>query len=205
MRWLLAPLAASSVFVGFTVWYVIDGGMRLDASILRLTNWLMRGTADDLISASWRLGEPQLGFVVVAVIAAALAASRRYRASILVAGGFVMLAALQVAVLVAVAGIGHLNVTAGAIPHLYPSGHTGRVPFIGVVLAALVGRRLRVAILGAAAILAVAVAMDWTDSGVETGSAAIGGLLLGFAVALWFVALHRTRRPGVPPAQEFHG
>jgi len=193
LRSLVAAVAASAAFVIFTVWYVVDGGMRLDAALLRFTGWLMRGWADDLIGASWRLGEPQLGFVVVAVIAVTLAASRRYRASILVAGGFLLLSALQIAVLLAIAGIRHFSVTAGAIPHLYPSGHTGRVPFIGVALAAISGRRLRLPILAATTILAIAVAMDRTDSGIESGSAVTGGLLMGLAAALWFAALHRTR------------
>ena len=201
---LVAAVAATIAFAGFSVWWLVDGGTELDATMLRFTGWLLRGWLDVTISASWPLGEPQVGLATVAVIATLLVARQRYRAAALVVGGFVLLSAVEVAILVTLAEIRHVSLGVDALSHLYPSGHTARVPFLGTVLAAIAGRRARGWILTVTAVLAIVVALDRTDSAIQTGSALVGGLLMGISASLWFVALfsaweagsvHRTAHP----------
>ncbi len=186
---LVAAVAATIAFAGFSVWWLVDGGTQLDATMLRFTGWLQRGWLDVVISASWPLGEPQFGLATVAVIATLLVARQRYRAAALVVGGFVLLSAVEIAILVTLAEIRHVSLSIDALVHLYPSGHTARVPFLGTVLAAIAGRRARGWILTVTAVLAIVVALDRTDSTIQTGSALVGGLLMGISASLWFVAL----------------
>lgn len=185
----VAAVAAIIAFALFTVWWFIDGGTHLDATMLRFTGWLLRGWLDVVISATWPLGEPQLGLVVVAIIATLLAVRKRYRAAALVAGGFLLLTAVEVAILVTLAEIRHISLGVDALVHLYPSGHTSRVPFLGTAIAVALTRRGRGWILVITAVLAIAVALDRTDSTIQTGSAVIGGLLMGVAASLCFAAV----------------
>jgi hypothetical protein len=186
---LVAAVVATTAFALFTVWWLVDGGMQLDATMLRFTGWLLRGWLDVVISASWPLGEPQFGLATVGLIATLLVVRRRYRAAALVVGGFVVLSAVEVAMLVTLAEIRHTSLGVDALVRLYPSGHTARVPYLGTGLAAIAGRQARGWILTVTAVLAMAIALDRTDSTIQTGSAVIGGLLMGISVSLWFVAL----------------
>ena len=91
--------------------------------------------------------------------------------------------------MVTLAEVRHVSFGVDSLSHLYPSGHTARVPFLGSVLAMIGGGRARGWLVIAAALLAIAVGLDRTDSTIQTGSAVVGGLLLGISISLWFVAL----------------
>lgn len=207
----LAAGAATTAFALFTVWWSVDGGLHLDDSMLRFTGWLLRGWLDVVISASWPLGEPQFGLAAVGLIAMLMVARQRYRLAALVVGGFLVLSAVEVAILVALAEIRHVSLSVDALSHLYPSGHTARVPFLGTAVAAMAGRPARLWILIATAGLTIVVALDRTDSKIQTGSAVIGGLLMGISASLWLAALFtawkaaeaRPRR-GHQPASPVH-
>ena len=188
----VAAFASIIAFALFTVWWFVDGGTRLDATMLRFTHWLLRGWLDVVISTTWPLGEPQFGLAVVAIIATLLAARKKYRAAALVAGGFLLLSAVEVAILFTLAEIRHVSLGVDALVHLYPSGHTSRIPFLGTAIAVAVSRRGRGWIFIMTAALAIAVALDRTDSTIQTGSAVIGGLLMGIAASLCFVALFQA-------------
>jgi len=185
----VAAVAATTAFALFTAWWSLDGGLRLDASMLRFTGWLLRGWLDVVISASWPLGEPQFGLAAVGLIAILMVTRQRYRAAALVVGSFLALSALEVAILVTIGEIRHVNLSIDALSQLYPSGHTARVPLLGTEMAAIAGRPARGWILIATVGIAIVVALDRTDSKIQTGSAVIGGLLMGISVSLWFVAL----------------
>lgn len=180
----------SVVFVGFTVWWLIDGGAGLDSLTVSLDGWLVRGPVDAVVGNLWMLGEPQVALIVVAAIAAYLVARRMYRRASLVVGALLFLSAAQLSVFVVCAEIHQVRLGIDPLSHLYPSGHTARVPMLGTVVALIAGGRARGWILAATAVLAVAVALDRTSSGVQTGSVVAGGLLLGGAAAAWFATLY---------------
>lgn len=137
--------------------------------------------------------------IFVAAMAAYLVACRRYRGAALVVGALLVLSAAQLAVFVVTAEIHHVKLGLDALSHLYPSGHTARVPLLGTVVAMIGGRPARGSILVATALLAVAVALDRTSSGLQTGSVVVGGLLLGIATAAWFAAVYSA--PGMGSAR----
>jgi hypothetical protein len=202
---LAAAVAATIAFAAFTVWWLADGGSQLDATMLRFTGWPLRGWVDVVIPASWPLGEPQFGLAAAATIAAVLVVRRSYRAAAVVFGGFVLLSAIQLAIVVTLAVIRHDGLGVAALVRLYPSGHAARVPFLGMALAAVAPRPARRWIVSATAILAIAVALDRTDSRIQTGSVVVGGLLLGIAASLWFVTLFsawKAKSPGAETHQE---
>jgi membrane-associated phospholipid phosphatase len=174
----------------FTVWWLIDGGAGLDSMMLRFTGWLLHGSLDVVVSDSWPLGEPEVAVAVVAVVAALLMRRRRSRTAVLVVGGFLVLSAVQLIIVLVLADIRHVKLDLDALSHLYPSGHTARVPFLGTALAVIAPRSARGWILAVTALLAVALALDRTDSTIQTGSVVVGGLLLGIAISAWFAMLY---------------
>jgi len=186
---LAAAVVATIAFAAFTVWWLVDGGRQLDATMLRFTGWLLRGWVDLVISSSWPLGEPQFGLATAATIAAVLAVRRNYRPAAVVFCGFVLMSAVQLVIVVTLAEVRHDGLGIAALVRLYPSGHTARVPFLGTVIALMAGPRVRWWILATTAVLAITVALDRTDSKIQTGSVVVGGLLLGISTALWFVTL----------------
>jgi hypothetical protein len=198
---LAAAGAATIAFAAFTVWWLADGGGPLDATMLRFTGWLLRGWVDVVIPASWPLGEPQFGLATAAIIALVLVVRRNYRAAAVVFGGFVVLSAVQLAIVVTLAVVRHDGLGIAALVRLYPSGHTARVPFLGTAFAAVTSRPARGWILVATAVLAIAVALDRTDSRIQTGSVVVGGLLLGIAASLWFVTLFSAWKVRSPRAE----
>jgi PAP2 superfamily len=177
-------------FILFTVWWLIDGGAGLDGMTLRLGDWLLQGLIDEVVGDTWVLGEPQVALAIVVVLAVFLVTRRRYRAMGLIVGGFLVLSAAQLTVFVAVSEVHHIKLGVDALSHLYPSGHTARVPFLGTAVAVIAARSARGWILAGTTLLAVAVALDRTSSGVQTGSVVVGGLLLGIAVSAWFATLY---------------
>jgi hypothetical protein len=177
-----APLAAVTstiAFVTFTVWWLIDGGAGLDSMMLRFTGWLLHGAPNVAVSDSWPLGEPEVALTVIAVVAALLIRRRMSRTAALIVGGFLVLSAVQLMIVLLLADIRHVRLDIDARSHLYPSGHTARVPFLGSALAVIAPRSARRWILAVTALLAVALALDRTDSTIQTGSVVVGGLLLG--------------------------
>ena len=194
-----AAVAATIGFALFTAWWLVSGGTQLDVTMLRFTGWLLRGWLDIVISSSWPLGEPQFGAAVVACVALLLVARRSYRTAVLIVAGFVVLSALEVVILVILAEVRHVSLGLDALTHLYPSGHTARVPFLGAAVSAFAGRRARGWLLAVTALLAVVVALDRTDSRIQTGSAVVGGLLMGISASLWLVAfLPRLNSESMP-------
>jgi hypothetical protein len=191
---LAAAVVATIAFAAFTVWWLVDGGRQLDATMLRFTGWLLRGWVDLVISSSWPLGEPQFGLAAAATIAAVLAVRRNYRSAAVVFGGFVLMSAVQLVIVVTLAEVRHEGFGIAALVRLYPSGHTARVPFLGTAVALVAGPRVRWWIIAATAVLAITVALDRTDSTIQTGSVVVGGLLLGISSALWFVTLFSARK-----------
>ncbi len=184
-----AALAATAALAGFLVWWLIDGGASLDATMLRFTGWLMRGLVDDTLSLLWPLGEPQFGVAAVLGLAILSIGRRRYRDAALIAGGFLVLSAAEVAIGAAMADVRHVSFNLDALTHLPPSGHTARMPYLGTAAAAIAGSRARGWILGVTAVLAILVALERTDSLKQTGSSAVGGLLMGISASLWFAVL----------------
>jgi membrane-associated phospholipid phosphatase len=165
-----------------------DGPVEV-APIVRVSGGVRRAWGDVVLYDRWPLGEPQFGLAAAAAIAAVLAFRRNYRSAAVVLGGFVLMSAVQLVIVVTLAEFRHDGLGVAALVRLYPSGHTARVPFLGTAVAAMADPRVRWWILGATAVLAITVALDRTDSKIQTGSIVVGGLLLGIAASLWFVAL----------------
>jgi len=189
-RVVLAAATSTLAFVTFTGWWLIDGGAGLDHVMLRFTGRLLRGVLDIVISDSWPLGEPQVAVSVVGVVAALLASRRRFRAAAVVVGGFLVLSGVQLVIVLVLAEIRHVSLNIDALSHLYPSGHTARVPFLGTTLALIAPSGARGWVLAITAVLSVALALDRTDSTIQTGSVVVGGLLLGIAVSTWFALVY---------------
>ena len=189
---LALAVCASVPFLAFTAWWLADGGTSLDAAMVRFTNRLLQGALDVVVSDSWPIGEPETGVMVIGAIAAWLAWRRRFRAALLVAGGFLVLSGVQVAMVLSQAVARHVSFDLNALSHLYPSGHTARVPYIGTSLAMLAPRRIRSYVFATTAVVAVALALDRTDSTIQSGSAVLGGVLLGIAVSAWLVFIYST-------------
>jgi membrane-associated phospholipid phosphatase len=101
-----------------------------------------------------------------------------------------VLSGVQLVIVLILADVRHVRLDIDALSHLYPSGHTARVPFLGTALALIAPRSARGWILVVTALLAVALALDRTDSTIQTGSAVVGGLLIGIAVSTWFALLY---------------
>jgi hypothetical protein len=198
---LAAAVAATIAFAAFTVWWLADGGSQLDATAVRFTGWLLRGWVDVVISSSWPLGEPQFGLAAAGTIAAVLVVRRRHRAATVVFGGFLLLSAVQLAIVITLAVARHKGFDIAALVRLYPSGHAARVPFLGTAVAAVAPRPARRWILAATVVLAVAVALDRTDSRIQTASVVVGGLLLGIAASLWLVTLFPAGKMESLPAE----
>jgi membrane-associated phospholipid phosphatase len=118
-----------------------------------------------------------------------LVVRRNYRAAAVVFGGFLLMSAIQLVIVVILAEVRHDGLGIAALVRLYPSGHTARVPFLGTAVAVIAPRPARGWIIAATAVLAITVALDRTDSKIQTGSVVVGGLLLGISAALWFVTL----------------
>ena len=186
----VAAFASTIAFVMFTVWWLIVGGAGLDSTMLRFTGWLLRGALDVVVSDSWPLGEPEVAAAVVIVVALLLVRRRRYRAAALIAGSFLVLSAVQLAFVATLADVRHVKLDIDSLSQLYPSGHTARVPFLGTVLAAIAARRWRGWIIAGTVLLAITLALDRTDSRIQTGSVVVGSLLLGIAVSAWFASLY---------------
>lgn len=182
----MLAIVPSLAFVAFTCWWLIDGGAGLDALVRRLGDWLVRGLIDVAVGDSWVLGEPALAVAVVAVVVVSLGSRRKYRSAALVIGSFLLLSAVQLSVFLAVAEIHRTRVSIDAISHFYPSGHAARPPFLGTLLAVTTGSGARGWVIAGTAVVSVAVALDRTSSGSQTGSVVIGGLLMGIAASMWF-------------------
>lgn len=195
----LTAIASTVAFVAFTLWWLVDGGAGLNRLMLRSADWLLQGALDPVVSDTWPLGEPEIAGGVIVVLAAVLAWRRRYRAAALIAGGFLLMSAVQLATILVLADIHHVKLDVDALSHIYPSGHAARVPFVGTSLAVLSSRRTRHWVLAGAAVLALMVAVDRTDSRIQAGSVVVGGLLLGIAASAWFAfaywGLGRTVAP----------
>jgi membrane-associated phospholipid phosphatase len=176
-------------FVGFTTWRFALGAHGLDVTAKRFTSWLLHGTLDDVVSAMWPLGEPQLGVLVTAVIAGVLLQQRRARAAVLVVACFGLLTVIELGLRSAAGLADHTISLRRALVHAYPSGHTARVPMLGTIIAMLLGGRWRWPLLGLTALLTVMVSIDRVDSTLQLGSDVIGGVLLGSSLALAYVAL----------------
>jgi len=183
-------VASTLAFIVFTVWWLIDGGASLDSAMLRFTGWLLHGALDIVVSGSWPLGEPEVAVAVVAIVTVLLIRRRMNRVAALVVGGFLLLSAVQLIFVLILADVHHVRLDIDALSHLYPSGHTARVPFLGTVLALFAPRTARGWILAATALLAIALGLDRTDSTIQTGSVVVGGLLMGIAVSAWFATLY---------------
>ena len=168
----------------------------LDDGATHLTGWLLRGPFDTFVSSLWVLGEPQLGSLLAALLAAVLAYRGRRLATVLVLGCFLVATGLELGMRV---GIGllfaHDTTIQQALVHEFPSGHAARIPLLGGMAAGLIRRPLRVPVLAATIALALLEAMDRVDSTIQPASDVIGGLLLGTWLALSFaVVLSRAER-----------
>lgn len=149
-----SAVASTIAFLGFTVWWLVDGGTRLDATMLRFTGWLLRGWLDLVISASWPLGEPQFALAVVAEVPGCCDGDRWLRGAVSFGGrdpGHP-------------GGVPACEPWTRCLTRLYPSGHTARVPFLGTAVAAIAPRPASRRIVVMTAIVAIVVALDRTDS-----------------------------------------
>ena len=188
-------------FVAFTAWRLAGGTAWLDAGGPLLTGFFLHGLVDIIVSSLWPLGEPQLGAVVIAVLAGVLILKKLWRLATVAVGCYTILTLLELGLRVG-AGLASHSVHEALI-HGYPSGHTARVPFLGGVLAALVPPRLRWVTIAGTGVLATGVAMDRVDSTLQTTSDVVGGLLIGTSLGLAFAAIRyvvergdRSRRQG---------
>lgn len=202
---LWAAVAFTLAFIIFTGWWLVDGGAGLDSTLLRFTGWLLHGALDVVVSDSWPLGEPEIAVAVVGVAVLLLMRRRRNREAALVVGGFVVLSTLQLVIVLSLAEVGHVKLDIESLSHLYPSGHAARVPFLGTALAMIGPPKVRSGLFAVTAILAVALALDRTDSRIQTGSVVVGGLLMGIAVSAWFATLYTAWVRGSKPDETLPG
>lgn len=184
-----AAAALLIAFVAFTAWRLAGAAVWTDAHATRVTGFFLRGAFDVFVSSLWPLGEPQLGAVATVLLAGALAYRGRRGAAALVVACYLVATGIELGLRVGIGLAGHATTISQALVHEYPSGHTGRVPLLGGMAAALVSRRLRAAVIGLTAALAVLVSMDRVDSTLQTASDVIGGLLLGTWMAFTFAAV----------------
>lgn len=190
-------------FVGFSVWRLTHDTSALDHAGTRFTGSFLHGVVDAIVSALWPFGEPQAGAVAIAAVAAGLAGARRYRLALLVLVAYGVLTGLELSIRIGT-GLAHGQSLRHALVYNYPSGHAGRVPFVGAVLAVVLPARWRWPILAGTALLAFGVAADRIDSTLQTASDVIGGLLMGSGLAFAFAALARLidRAPRPRPARQ---
>ena len=195
---IVASVLSLVVFALYLAWWVTDGGLSFDAFMVRITDSLLQGWVDAAVSATWPLGEPVVGVLVVLAVGLVAWKRRRFFAALLIVGGFAVLSAMEVTLVVAMAHVRHVELSVDALTHIPPNGHTARVPYLGTVVASIAGPRIQAWILAATATLALAVTADRISSLKLTGSAAVGGLLMGTAAALWFETLFSA---GIEPAR----
>jgi membrane-associated phospholipid phosphatase len=195
-----AAIVLLAMFVAWSAWTLGTGATWLDANATHVSGFVLRGAFDTFVSSLWPFGEPQLGALVAAALAAWLAARRRWRAAGLLVGCYAVLTAVELGLRTGIGLSDGAVSVRQALVHAYPSGHTARVPFLGTVIAVLAPRRLRAPILVATGALAVLVAFDRVDSTLQTASDVIGGTLLGAWLALSFAALlPMVERPAAGP------
>jgi membrane-associated phospholipid phosphatase len=180
-----------AAFVAFSAWRFASGGHSVDVTSRQFTGWLLHGTLDVIVSAMWPLGEPQLGAIVAAFLAAEMLIRRRRRTAVLVVACFAALTVIELGMRGTEGLASHATSLRSALVHAYPSGHTARIPLLGTMIALLVGGRWRWALLGLTALLTVMEAIDRIDSTIQLGSDVVGGVLLGIVAAFTFAALLR--------------
>jgi membrane-associated phospholipid phosphatase len=184
-------IAAAIAFVGFALFSIwqLDSGSGLDHLARRFTDWFMRGWVDASVSSLGPLAEPEFATGAAVVLAAVLVVVRGWRVAALAIGAFTALAALELGIRAAFTLTGRFESLSDAVVHAYPSGHAARVPLLAGMVAALLGRRARWAMIAVAVVLALLIAIDRVDSGKQNASDVTGGLLLGLWMALTFAAL----------------
>ena len=192
----ISALVATLAFLALTV-RAFAGGTPLDTLLPRLSGWVLQGWLDNALSSMWFLGEPQLGSVLAVALGAVLAALGFRRAAVACVAGMAALLAVELGIRLAIDHVHGLRLSFAELDRLYPSGHAARPPFLGAAATLAVTGRWRALVVAVAALVTIAVALDRIDSRVQSGTAVLGGLLLGLAAALWLAAFRaRLRRTG---------
>jgi hypothetical protein len=186
---IVAAAVALALFAGWSAWRLSAGMVWLDVNATRVSGFLLRGAFDVFVSSLWPFGEPQFGVLVAAVLAGCLGLRGRWRAAGLLIGGYTVLTLTELGMRAAVGLVGGSLTLRHALVHAYPSGHAARIPFLGVMLALVAPRQLRLAVLVATGVLTLLEGLDRVDSTLQTASDVIGGTLLGTWLALTVVAL----------------
>jgi hypothetical protein len=188
---LIAAAATFVAFAAFSLWRWFTGGQVVDHLALHFTNSVLHGWFDRFVSSLWPLGEPQLGGILTASVAAVLLVRGRWKGALTVLLFFAVLTGGELGMRAVEGAVSGVGLGKDALVHSYPSGHTARVPLIGGMITALAPARWRAWAAALTVLVAILVAMDRTDSTLQTGSDVVGGLLLGTWLAFAFAAIRR--------------
>jgi len=188
---LISAAASFVAFAAFSLWRWLTGGQVVDRLALHFTNSVLHGWFDRFVSSLWPLGEPQLGGILTASVAAVLLVRGRWKGALTVVVFFAVLTGAELGMRAVEGVVSGAGIGKDALVHSYPSGHTARVPLIGGMITALAPARWRAWVAGLTVLVATLVAMDRTDSTLQTGSDVVGGLLLGTWLAFAFAVIRR--------------